>query len=191
MQKFLIAGLGNIGAEYELTRHNIGFLVADALADELKVEFKTERLASYASGSFRGKKVHIIKPSTYMNLSGNALRYWLNELGIETINSLTIMDDIALPFGEIRIRASGGDAGHNGLTSIQEVLGTQKYPRLRFGIGNDFPRGGQVNYVLGSWTDDEEKHLGTRIPKAIEAIKEFMLSGLERTMNKYNKSAND
>ncbi len=186
MQKFLIAGLGNIGPEYELTRHNVGFLIADALAGDLKLTFKSERYAFYAEGSFRGKKVYIIKPSTFMNLSGNALRYWLKELDIETINSLTLVDDLALPMGEIRIKASGGDAGHNGLTSIQEVLGTQKYPRLRFGIGNNFSRGQQVDYVLGTWNDEETKILNDRIPKCIEAVKEFMLGGLAIAMNKYN-----
>jgi PTH1 family peptidyl-tRNA hydrolase len=186
MQKFLIAGLGNIGAEYELTRHNIGFLIADALADELKISFKSDRLAAYAEGSFRGKKVYIIKPSTYMNLSGTSLRYWLKELNIETINSLTLVDDLALPFGEIRIKGAGSDAGHNGLKNIQEVLGTQKYPRLRVGIGNNFEKGRQVNYVLSAWNDDEAKQLNERIPKCIEAIKEFMLAGLDIAMNKYN-----
>lgn len=186
MQKFLITGLGNIGAEYELTRHNIGFLIADALADELKINFSTGRLAATAEGSFRGKKVYIIKPSTYMNLSGNAMRYWLKEWNVDTVNSLTLVDDLALPFGEIRIKGSGSDAGHNGLTSIQEVLGTQKYPRLRFGIGNNFAKGKQVNYVLGTWNDEEAKGLQERIPKCVEAIKEFMLGGLENAMNKYN-----
>ena len=186
MQKFLIAGLGNIGAEYELTRHNIGFLIADALAEELKLTFKNERLAAHAEGSFRGKKVHIIKPSTYMNLSGTALRYWIKENGIDTVNSLTLVDDLALPFGEIRIKGSGSDAGHNGLSNIQEVLGTQKYPRFRFGIGNNFAKGKQVNYVLGNWNEEEIKELEERIPKCIEAIKEFMLGGLELAMNKYN-----
>ncbi len=186
MQKFLLVGLGNIGLEYELTRHNIGFLIADALAEELKLTFKNERLAAYAEGSFRGKKVFLIKPSTYMNLSGNAVRYWLKDLGIETQNSLTLVDDLALPMGEIRIKGSGSDAGHNGLTSIQEVLGTQKYPRLRFGIGSDFAKGKQVNYVLGQWSDEEAKQLPERISKCIEAIKEFMLGGLDAAMNKYN-----
>ncbi len=186
MQKFLIIGLGNIGAEYELTRHNIGFLLADALADEWKVTFKNERLAAYAEASFRGKKVYLIKPSTYMNLSGTAVRYWLKDLNIDTVNSLTLVDDLALPFGEIRIKGSGSDAGHNGLSSIQEVLGTQKYPRLRFGIGNDFEKGKQVNHVLGNWTEQEVKQLAERIPKCIEAIKEFMLAGLDHAMSKYN-----
>ncbi len=186
MQKFLIAGLGNIGSEYELSRHNIGFLIADALAEELKASFKAERLASHAEGNFRGKKVHIIKPATYMNLSGSALRYWLKELEIETVNSLTLVDDLALPFGEIRIKSGGSDAGHNGLKNIQEVLGSQKYPRLRFGIGNNYERGKQINYVLGSWTAEESKQLSDRIPKSIEAIKEFMLVGLDHAMNKYN-----
>jgi PTH1 family peptidyl-tRNA hydrolase len=186
MQKFLIAGLGNIGAEYELSRHNIGFLIADALAEELKISFKNDRLAAYAEGTFRGKKVYIIKPSTYMNLSGNALRYWLKDLNIETINSLTLVDDLALPFGEIRIKSTGSDAGHNGLKSIQEVLGTQKYPRLRFGIGNNYEKGRQVDYVLGSWNEEEIKSLSERIPKCIEAIKEFMLAGLDHAMSKYN-----
>jgi PTH1 family peptidyl-tRNA hydrolase len=186
MQKYLIAGLGNIGPEYELTRHNIGFLIADALAEELKVSFSTGRLASVAEGSLKGRKLVIIKPSTYMNLSGNALRYWLSEEKIETVNSLTLVDDLALPFGEIRIKSSGSDAGHNGLTSVQQVLGTQKYPRLRFGIGNNYAKGKQVNYVLGAWNDDEAKQLNERIPVCIEAIKEFVLAGLDNAMNKFN-----
>ncbi len=186
MQKFLIAGLGNIGAEYELTRHNVGFLIADALAEELKTEFKTDRLASRAEGSFRGRKVIIIKPSTYMNLSGTALRYWLQQEKVETKNSMTLVDDLALSFGEIRIKGSGSDAGHNGLKNIQEVMGTQKYARLRFGIGNDYPKGRQVDYVLGQWKEEEIKALPERLQKCCEAVKEFMLGGLDEAMNKYN-----
>jgi PTH1 family peptidyl-tRNA hydrolase len=186
MQKFLIVGLGNIGPEYELTRHNIGFLIADLLADELGASFKPDRLASVAEASFRGRKVHIIKPATFMNLSGNAFRYWRNELKAETQNSLTLVDDLALPFGEIRIKKEGSDAGHNGLKSIQETLGTQKYPRLRFGIGNNYPQGRQVDYVLGEWNDEESKALPERMQKCVEAVKEFMLAGLDEAMNKFN-----
>ena len=175
--KFLIAGLGNIGPEYELTRHNIGFLVLDQLADQHKVEFTTERLAQHAEFKFKGKSVHLIKPTTYMNLSGKAVAYWLQELKISKENLLVVMDDIALPFGSLRLRPKGSSAGHNGLKSIEMLLNGQDYARLRFGIGNDFGRGHQVNYVLSNFSHEEFKKLPDFMIKANEMITLFLHSG--------------
>jgi peptidyl-tRNA hydrolase, PTH1 family len=184
--KFLIAGLGNIGPEYELTRHNIGFLVLDQLADQHKVEFTTERLAQYAEFKFKGKCVHLIKPTTYMNLSGKAVAYWLQELKISKENLLVVMDDIALPFGSLRMRPKGSSAGHNGLKSIEMLLNDQEYARLRFGIGNDFGRGHQVNYVLSNFSHEEFKKLPDFMIKANEMILSYCTLGIERTMSQYN-----
>jgi PTH1 family peptidyl-tRNA hydrolase len=184
---FLIVGLGNVGDEYLDTRHNIGFKIADSLASNAGVSFTLERLAFLAEYKSKGKKVFIIKPTTYMNLSGKAVRYWMNELKIPQQNMLAVLDDIALPFGTIRIRMKGSDGGHNGLKDIDATLGNNNYPRLRFGVGNEFAKGRQVEYVLGKWGVDEMKTLDLRIKVACEAVNSFMFEGIERAMTKYNK----
>jgi len=184
--KYLIAGLGNIGAEYENTRHNIGFKVLDKLAQQENFSFKIERLAMTAEYKFKGRTFILIKPTTYMNLSGNAVRYWLTTQKIQPENLLVITDDIALPFGKIRIRVKGSAGGHNGLKSISEILVSENYARLRFGVGSEFSKGRQVDYVLGNWDSNEEKTLDERIDIVIEAIKSFATIGLERTMNIFN-----
>jgi PTH1 family peptidyl-tRNA hydrolase len=184
--KYLIAGLGNIGAEYELTRHNIGFLVLDQLADEQHVSFRPDRLADKASFKHKGRAIHLIKPTTYMNLSGKAIAYWLQELKIPKEHLLVVVDDIALPFGSIRLRPKGSSAGHNGLKNIELLLSGQDYPRVRIGVGNDFGMGQQVDYVLSRFNDDEFKALPTVMQKAREMILSFCTTGLERTMSLYN-----
>ncbi len=184
--KYLIAGLGNIGAEYELTRHNAGFLVLDRLADVHKIEFETDRLADKAELKFKGRSIHLIKPNTFMNLSGKAISYWLKELKIPKENLLVVVDELALPFGSLRIRGKGSAAGHNGLKNIEELLGGQDYPRLRFGIGDNFSKGQQVDYVLSNFTRKELDELPFIMDKSIEAILSFCTIGIERTMNTYN-----
>ena len=184
--KYLIAGLGNIGAEYEETRHNIGFKVVDAFAQQLKTEFSADNFVDIAEGSIRGRKVFIIKPTTYMNVSGKAVNYWLQQLKIPLDNLMVVVDDLALPFGTVRLRAKGSDAGHNGLSSINEWLHTQNYARMRFGIGNDFPKGRQVDYVLGKWNDSERKLLSEKIALCCDALNEFVIAGISPCMNKYN-----
>lgn len=184
---FLIAGLGNIGPEYENTRHNIGFKIADALAKANNAPFKLERLAFFAEYRSRGKNIYVIKPTTYMNLSGKAVRYWMTELKIQPQNLLVVLDDIAIPFGTLRIRPKGSDGGHNGLKDIDATLGNNNYPRLRFGVGNDFAKGRQVDYVLGNWGVEEMKQLDDKILNATNAVSSFMFEGLERAMSKYNK----
>ncbi|HMP98678.1 MAG TPA: aminoacyl-tRNA hydrolase [Cyclobacteriaceae bacterium] len=184
--KFLIAGLGNPGPEYELTRHNIGFLVLDQLASKLETDFKPGRYAEKAEGKYKGKQLHLIKPQTYMNLSGKAVAYWMHELKIEKENLLVIVDDIALPFGTLRLRSKGSSAGHNGLGSIELLLAGQDYSRLRFGIGNNFGRGQQADYVLSNFTQDEFKELPAYINKAVEMILSFCTIGVARTMSQYN-----
>jgi PTH1 family peptidyl-tRNA hydrolase len=186
MTKYLIIGLGNIGKEYEHTRHNIGFDVVDVLAKELDAAFDSGKSAVFAKATFKGKQLCIIKPTTYMNLSGKAIKYWMNELKIPIENIFIVVDDLALPFGQLRVRAKGSDAGHNGLKSIQEELMTQEYPRLKFGIGNDFPKGRQVEFVLGKWNPDQEIELNERINVGVEIIKSFCTNGLANTMNIYN-----
>ena len=194
MSKFLIAGLGNIGDEYSCTRHNIGFEVADALALELnKVEgssaaklFHTERLASVYEGRFKGKTLVMIKPTTYMNLSGKAVNYWMQAEKIPVSNILVITDDLALPFGTLRLKKKGSDGGHNGLSDIIETLGTNEFARLRFGIGSDFPKGKQVDYVLQRWSKQEETLLSERIEKAVQIVKSFVSIGIDRTMSDFN-----
>lgn len=184
--KYLIVGLGNPGGEYELTRHNIGFLTLDRFADNEKVVFSTQRLADKVEVKFKGHSLTLIKPNTYMNLSGKAVNYWMQELKISIENVLVIVDDIALPFGSLRMRGKGSSAGHNGLTNIEETLGTQNYARLKFGIGNNYSKGGQVDYVLGQFTQDEFKALPTHMDKAIQMIQSFCTAGLERTMSSFN-----
>jgi peptidyl-tRNA hydrolase, PTH1 family len=184
--KYLIAGLGNIGPEYELTRHNIGFLVLDQLADQYKANFEPGRLAEKTEVRFKGRSLHLIKPTTYMNLSGKALAYWMNELKIPKENILVIVDDIALPFGSLRLRTKGSSAGHNGLKNIELVLGGQDYSRLRFGIGNDFGQGQQVDYVLSNFSQDEFQKLPDIIKKANEMILSFCTAGPSITMTQFN-----
>lgn len=184
--KYLVAGLGNIGNEYANTRHNIGFDILDALAGASNISFKDKRYGFVAEMKYRARTYVLLKPSTYMNLSGNAVRYWLRKEKLPLENLLVVVDDIALPFGSLRLRARGGDAGHNGLNHIQTILGTTRYARLRFGIGNDFYSGQQVDYVLSQWTEEQEKALPERIEMAGEIIRSFGMIGLERTMNMYN-----
>ena len=184
--KYLIAGLGNIGREYHYTRHNIGFRVLDALAKASNIVFTDKRYGETSELKVKGKTLILLKPSTYMNLSGNAIRYWLQAEKIPVENLLVVLDDLALPFGSLRLKGKGSDAGHNGLRSIQSVLGTQNYSRLRFGIGNDFPKGGQVDYVLGEFSDEEEKALPERFEMCEDIIKSFCLAGLQNAMNQFN-----
>jgi len=185
--KYLIAGLGNIGFEYSNTRHNIGFLVLDALAKASNICFNDARYGAIAEVKHKGRTFTLLKPSTYMNLSGKAVSYWLQKEKIPVENLLVIVDDIALPIGSLRLRSFGSDGGHNGLKSIDGVLGSQNYSRLRFGIGGDFPKGYQVDYVLGEWTDAEIKILPEPIKKSADIIFSFGTIGVERTMNFFNK----
>ena len=184
--KYLIACLGNIGEEYENTRHNTGFQIADRLAKDLGATFAVGRLAMVAEVKFRGKTLVIIKPTTYMNLSGRAVKYWLDEEKVPLENLLVVSDEIALPLGTIRLRKKGADAGHNGLTDIIAKLGTNVFSRLRFGIGNDFPQGRQIEYVLGEWKASEKPIVDETMDKAVEAIKSFVIQGPDRTMNLFN-----
>ena len=184
--KYLIVGLGNIGDEYKNTRHNIGFQVVEGFVDPEKLVFKQERLAWIAETKFKGRTIILCKPTTYMNLSGKAVNYWLQKENIEVENMLVIVDDLALPFGTIRIKKRGSDAGHNGLINIIETLGSQDFNRMRFGIGSEFSKGAQIDYVLGQWSEDEKKRLPERIDKMGEAIKSFVTVGIDRTMNFYN-----
>src|SRR4051812_19085119 len=186
MSKFLIVGLGNIGEEYEGTRHNIGFEILDHLAAQTRVKFTNERHAYVAETKFKGKTLVLVKPTTYMNLSGKAVNYWMQAEKIPVENVMIIVDDLALPFGKIRIGPKGGAGGHNGLKHIQETLNTTNYARMRFGISNEFSKGSQVNYVLGKWSDEEQKTLSERIKVANDAIKAFAFSGLQFAMNNYN-----
>jgi PTH1 family peptidyl-tRNA hydrolase len=185
--KYLIVGLGNIGDEYAHTRHNIGFDIADELAKNHNASFETQRHADYTHISIKGRQLHIIKPNTYMNLSGKAVRYWMNELDIKVDSIFVLVDDLAIDFGKLRIRGNGSDAGHNGLKNINELLQTQNYPRLRFGIGNNYPKGRQVDYVLGKFNSEEQKFLPELIDKSVKSIESFALRGLANTMNEFNK----
>ncbi len=185
--KYLIAGLGNIGAEYAETRHNIGFKVLDALAGASNTLFTTGRYGDVATLRHKGHSLLLLKPSTYMNLSGKAVRYWMEAERIDLENLLVISDDIALPFGTLRLRAKGSAGGHNGLKNIAELLGTEDFARMRFGIGGNFPRGHQVDYVLGEWTEEERTALPERLKLFGDAVLSFATIGLARTMNEYNK----
>jgi len=186
MSKFLIAGLGNIGAEYAHTRHNIGFDVLDYFVAKHGGSFHTDRLADVAQLRFRGRSLICIKPSTYMNLSGRALKYWMDKENIPLSNILVIVDELAIPLSKLRLKSKGGNAGHNGLKSLEEILGTTEYPRLRFGIGNGFPKGAQVDYVLGRWSEEEKPVVRRKIEKCSEAIESYVVAGLELTMNTLN-----
>lgn len=184
--KYLIVGLGNIGSEYAATRHNIGFMTLDAFAEASNVSFTTARYGDIAHMRLKNKQLVLLKPSTYMNLSGNAVRYWRDSEKIAPENILVVVDDLALPFGAIRIKQRGSDAGHNGLKSVAQMLCTQDYARLRFGIGNDFARGAQVDYVLSRFTPEQRAELPERIAVACDAIREYVLAGPGSAMCKYN-----
>ena len=188
MKKFLIVGLGNIGSEYLETRHNIGFKIVDALNEELKGDFQEVKHGMLSNVRFKGRELFILKPNTYMNLSGKAVSYWMQQEKIGLDGLLIVADDLNLPFGTIRIKAKGSDGGHNGLKDIQARLGTPNYPRFRFGIGADFSKGQQVDYVLGTWDSEEAKQLSERLSKSSEAIKTFTFNGLEASMNAFNNT---
>lgn len=185
--KYLIVGLGNIGPEYHETRHNIGFMVVDNLAKAAGATFKDGRYGFTTTLSIKGRQLLLLKPSTYMNLSGNAVRYWMQKENIGIENLLIVVDDLALPVGALRLKGKGSDAGHNGLKHIAATLGTQNYARLRFGIGNDFPKGAQVDYVLGHFSNEDWKILPERLDMAGEIVKSFCLAGIDITMNQFNK----
>lgn len=187
MNKYLIVGLGNIGPEYHETRHNIGFMVVDALAGQAGVSFTDGRYGATATLSIKGRQLILLKPSTYMNLSGNAVRYWMQKENIDLANTLIVVDDLALPFGTLRLKGKGSDAGHNGLKHIAATLGTQEYARLKFGIGNEFPKGGQIDFVLGHFEPENMEKMPERLKTAGEMVKSFCLAGIQITMNQFNK----
>jgi peptidyl-tRNA hydrolase, PTH1 family len=186
MKKFLIVGLGNIGSEYTNTRHNIGFKVLDYIANQEGISFQTVKLGEVAELKIKGRTLLLLKPNTYMNLSGKAVKYWLEKENIEKENMLVITDDLNLAFGTIRIKTKGSDGGHNGLKNIQLLLNSTEYPRFRFGISDAFKKGQQVNYVLGEWDEEEKEKLKERLQLSAEIVKSFALAGLDNTMNTYN-----
>lgn len=180
--KYLIVGLGNIGDEYVDTRHNIGFVMVDALAKALDSTFSVDRYASVAEASYKGRQLVLIKPSTYMNLSGKAVHYWMQKEKISIENVLVLVDDLALPFGTLRMKGKGSAGGHNGLKNIQELIGSENYARLRFGVGNNFPKGQQVDFVLGNWTKEEKEQISVLTEKTTSAIQMFVTIGIEKAM---------
>ncbi len=186
--KYLIVGLGNIGEDYKDTRHNIGFTVLDAMALASNTFFSDRRYGAVCEIKYKGRDLILLKPSTFVNLSGNAVNYWLKKENIILENMLVIVDDIALPLGSIRMRSKGSDGGHNGLAHISNTLATNEYPRIRIGVGSNFRKGTQVDYVLGTWDQEEKKFLAERIPIVIDMIKSFAFAGLERTMTAFNKA---
>ncbi len=186
MKKFLIVGLGNIGEKYHNTRHNIGFKIVDAFVKEHDASFETEKLGDVAKLKIKGKTVIVLKPSTYMNLSGKAIQYWMKQENIKVENLLVITDDLNIDFGKLRIKGKGSSGGHNGLKDIQEKFNTGAYPRFRFGVGADYGRGRQVDYVLGQWSKEEESEMIERIPTSVKAVTSFITSGLSNTMNEFN-----
>ncbi|WP_299098472.1 aminoacyl-tRNA hydrolase [uncultured Winogradskyella sp.] len=186
MKKFLIVGLGNIGNKYENTRHNIGFKILDHLADSNDITFETVKLGDIATLKVKGRTLILLKPSTFMNLSGKAIKYWLEKEKIPLENLLVITDDLNLPFGSLRLKTKGSDGGHNGLKDTQDKLQTVKYNRFRFGISDEFTKGRQVDYVLGEWTDDENTKLKERLKISAELVKSFALAGVSNTMNQFN-----
>jgi PTH1 family peptidyl-tRNA hydrolase len=188
MKKYLIIGLGNIGPEYAQTRHNIGFKVLEALANKENLTFETLRLGDLCTHKIKGRSILLLKPSTYMNLSGKALKHWMEKENILLENILVITDDINLDFGVIRIKTKGTNGGHNGLKDIQNTLNSSEYNRFRFGVGSDFGKGKQIDYVLGKWNDDEKIALAERLEKATKVIESFVLSGINQTMNEFNNS---
>ena len=183
---YLVVGLGNIGGEYANTRHNMGFMVLDAWAQASNISFESGRYGSTATISFKGRKFHLLKPSTYMNLSGKAVRYWMNELKIPVENLMVISDDLNIPFGTLRLRKNGSAGGHNGLTNINELIGTQDYARIRVGIGNEFGRGQQIGYVLGEFNEDEKKEIPEICKRVIDGVKAWATVGADRAMNVVN-----
>jgi len=184
--KYLIVGIGNKGEQYTETRHNVGFKIAEKIAETLEAPFKTANFGWMAEGKYKGRKVFILKPDTYVNLSGNAVRYWMQKENIPLENLLVVTDDLALPFGTLRLKGKGSDAGHNGLKNIQQVLNTPNYARLRFGISSDFEKGRQVDYVIGEWAEEEKEKLPERIGKFSEAALSFVFAGLNNTMSSFN-----
>ena len=184
--KYLIVGIGNKGSEYEETRHNIGFKVADKIAEKIDAPFKSSNFGQLAEGKYKGRKVFVIKPDTYVNLSGNAVRYWMQKENIPLENLLVVTDDLALPFGSLRMKMKGSHGGHNGLRNIEEVLKSAQYTRLRFGISAEFKEGQQVDYVLGEWNETEKLTLSERINKASDASLSFVFAGVQNTMNTFN-----
>jgi PTH1 family peptidyl-tRNA hydrolase len=188
MKKFLIAGLGNIGPDYDNTRHNIGFQVLDELAQKKELDFTQNKLGATASFKVKGRSILLLKPSTFMNRSGKAVHYWLEKEKIPREHLLIITDDINLPFGTLRLKTKGSDGGHNGLADVQQTLQTSQYNRLRFGLGSDFPKGRQVEYVLGKWNEEEEKALPERLNRCTELIESFVLQGVNITMNTFNNT---
>jgi len=187
--KYLIVGLGNIGTEYDNTRHNIGFTILDALAKASNISFSDQRYGFVAEMKYASRTLILLKPNTFMNLSGRSVHYWMQKEKIPVENVLILVDDLALPIGKIRVRSKGGDAGHNGLKSIQQIICTNEYSRLRFGIGDDFPRGRQVEHVLGKWSREEEEIVNSKLEKCFEIIKSFATIGIELTMTKFNKGS--
>lgn len=185
--KYLIVGIGNKGEEYKETRHNVGFKVAEKIAETLEAPFKSSNFGWMAEGKYKGRKVFVLKPDTYVNLSGNAVKYWMQKENIPLENILIITDDLALPFGSLRLKGKGSDAGHNGLKNIQQMLGTPNYARLRFGISADFEKGRQVDYVIGEWSEEEKEQLPERIETFSKAALSFVFAGLANTMNAFNK----
>lgn len=186
MSRYLIAGLGNPGSEYEGTRHNIGFDIVDRFVSAHEGAFETDRLASVAHVRLKGRQVVCIKPSTFMNLSGRSVKYWLDREGVEVGNLLVVMDELSIPLSRLRLNAKGSDGGHNGLKSIQEALQSQLYARLRFGIGNGYPKGGQVDFVLGRWREEEKPIVERKTVASVAAVEAFILSGVQRAMNATN-----
>lgn len=188
MKKFLIVGLGNIGDKYAETRHNIGFKILDALAEEEDLSFESAKLGALCTFKYKGRSALCLKPSTYMNLSGKAVRYWMDKENIPLANVLIITDDINLPFGTLRLKTKGSDGGHNGLKDIQNTLQTTSYNRFRFGVGADFGQGRQVDYVLGEWNEEEKTQLQERLKKATDLVRSFIFSGVKNTMNQFNNT---
>nr|WP_233131570.1 aminoacyl-tRNA hydrolase [Tenacibaculum holothuriorum] len=186
MKKFLIVGLGNIGEKYDETRHNIGFKIVDAFVKEHEGSFETEKLGDIAKLKIKGKTVFVLKPSTYMNLSGKAVTYWMKKENIHVENLLVITDDLNIDFGKVRIKGKGSSGGHNGLKDIQDKFNTGAYPRFRFGVGSEYRKGRQVDFVLGKWSAEEESAMIERIPFSVNAITSFITAGLSNTMNEYN-----
>jgi len=184
--KFLIVGLGNIGAKYEITRHNIGFKALDFVAQQSSAFFTEEKYGEISSFKFKGKNIYLLKPNTFMNLSGSAVRYWLTKLKIDPKHLLVVTDDLNLEVGNLRMKKNGSDGGHNGLKNIQQMLSSNQYPRLRIGVGNNFPKGKQIDYVLGEWTEDEDLVLDKKMKIINEMVLSFCFAGIENTMNKFN-----
>lgn len=183
---FLIVGLGNIGVKYESTRHNIGFKALDFVAEQSSAFFTPERYGEISTFKFKGKNIYLLKPNTFMNLSGSAVRYWLTKLKIDIINLLVVTDDLNLEVGNLRMKKNGSDGGHNGLKNIQQTLSTNQYPRLRIGVGNNFPKGKQIDYVLGKWTEEEHTILDQKMEIIKDMVLSFCFAGIDNTMNKYN-----